>query len=542
MNKIWKKVMAIAMCAVCALPAVGCKRPVDNSDQTVEVFAYNAGYGLDWLRAAAEIFEERTGYNMEIKEQGSMALESKIRSGPNNNTADLFIVGEYWNRYISLGSKAVSGYDYILEPLDDVYAYTPEGEDRTIGKKMWETVKNSYTMEVEEGGEYVSHQYVMPWAAGMGAIFYNQDLYEQAGLTHEPRTTDELMEYCATLKSNGITPFIYSAADDYFSYIFNIWWAQYETIKGVDNFFNGKISDNAIPDATTSMGIFDQEGIRETLKVFEDMLHKSKGYVDPLSESYEYTTAQAKFLNGDAAMLPAGDWLENEMKNSSSSLSIGSILPMRTPIISALSDKLSYWDKAVNFTEASKTMSATERNGYDEKLAQLVDYVDGVVTQKPDWATDKDVSIVTAARRVNNNVAQSHSMVIPVYATAKTAAKEFMKFMASDEGIELFMENTSGSVLPYYYDIENYEKYDELSDFAKKKWEIMLNSDYVEQWQTYPTHYLGSLSPRYGITLLGVTFGSQDSSVLKTADQIVRENKDYFRNRLETILKNAGLI
>ncbi|PWM73349.1 MAG: hypothetical protein DBX59_05135 [Bacillota bacterium] len=541
MRKLWKQVLALTMCAACAIPAVGCKPKVDNSSETVEVFAYNAGYGLDWLYAAEKIFEERTNYKMEIKEQGSDALEPKIKAGP-KTTTDLFIVGEFWERYINLGSKAVAGYDYCLEPLDDVYNTTLEGEEQTIGEKMWETVNQSYEMEVYENGEYVNHHYAMPWAAGIAGIFYNKDIYAAAELTHEPRTTDELMRYCETLKNKSVTPFIYSAGDDYFSYTFNIWWAQYETIKGVENFFNGKVSDIAIPDPTTSLGVFDQEGIRETLKVFEEMLHKSKGYVDPLSESYEYTTAQAKFLNGNAAMLPTGDWLENEMKKSSSSLKIGNIVPMKTPIISALSDKLSYWAESGNFTEASKTMSEAKRKEYDDKLCAVVDYVDGVTTEKPSFANDKDVEIVRTARKVNTNVAQSHTMVIPVYSTAKEGAKEFLKFMASDEGIALFLNKTSGSALPYDFDLAEYDGYDSLSPFAKQKWEILTTSDFVPPYQVFPTHYLGSFSPRYGSGLLGVTFGSQDDAVLKTADQIVQSGKDAFRNRMDVLLKNAGLI
>ena len=542
MKKVLKRVAALAMCAACAIPAVGCRKPVDNSDQTVEVFAYNAGYGLDWLYAAEKVFEEKTGYSMVIKEQGSEALEPKIKAGPGTTTTDLFIVGEFWDRYIALGSKAVDGYDYCLEPLDDVYNSVVEGEDRTISEKMWDSVESVYKMEVVENGEYVSHYYAMPWAAGVAGIFYNQDLFAAAGLDYEPRTTDELMRFCETLKKAQTTPIIYSAADDYFSYTFNIWWAQYEGINGVENFFNGKINDNAFPDPVQSLGIFDQEGIRETLKVFEEMLHKSKGYVDSLSESYDYTTAQARFLNGQAAMLPTGDWLENEMKKSSAQLDIGNIILMRTPIISALSDKLSYWEEDSNFTEASKTMSADTRRAYDDKLCAIVDYVDGVTKEKPSFAEDADVEIVREARKINFNVAQSHTMVIPSYATAKEAAKEFLKFMATDEGIELFLNNTSGSALPYDFDLKATEGYEDFSPFAKRKWEILTESEFAPSWQTFPTHYLGSLSPRYGCGLLGVTFGSQDESVLKTADEVVAETKASFSNRMEVLLKNAGLI
>lgn len=547
MKKVFKAI-ALSLSAICLFSAAGCKKPVDNSENTIEIFALDAGYGLDWLYAMEEVFEEKTGYNIEISIQGDTAIEPKIKSGPDVNTTDLFITGEVWNRYISLGDKAVAGYDYILEPLDDVYEYVPEGETLSIGEKMWGSFSSFFEMEVEENGEYVNHYYAMPWSAGMGGIFYNQDLFTQANLSGEPLTTDQLMEYCQTLKDKKITPYIYSAADDYFSYCQYTWWPQYETIKGTENFWNGKVSDAAIPSAETSVHIFDQEGIREMFKVFEDMLNPAKGYVYGTVEELDYTTAQARFFAGEAAMLPCGDWLENEMNNASSSLDIGNIVPMRTPVISALSDKMSYWEEEGNFTEATRDASfAAKRKEYDEKLRDLVEYADKIIAEEtaelPSFANEADAQIVIAARRVCYAPSQTHSMAIPVYATAKEAAKEFLKFTASDEGIAIYLANTSGSYLPYLYDLESYAGYDDLSEFSKKKWDILSTSEFVPYISKWPSHYLGGLTIGRGVERVSVAFGSRDAAVRTTADAAVQANKAYYTvDRMETLLRNAGLI
>lgn len=440
MKKIGCVILALVM-MVPFLMFAGCKKKIDNSPNTVEIFAYKAGYGLKWLREMEKVFESRTDYELEIREQSSSdVLESMVKAGP-STTVDLFIVGEVWDRYIALGSKAVKGYDYCLEPLDDVYNYTPEGETQTIGDKMWDDYNDFFKMSVVENGEPVEHYYAMPWASGVTAMMYNKSLFEQANLDGEPRTTNELLEYCQTLKDNGILPFMYSAQAGYWEYMFYYWWAQYETTQGLDNFYNGRRNPGDIPNPVTSMEIFEQEGIFNSLSAISDMINPSKGYTYQYAEDSAYTDAQALFLRGkpeDGAMMPAADWIENEMlEMSGGGVEIGDVLPMQTPVISELSDKMSYWKEDCSYRDANLTEQQMKE--YDEKLRSLVDYVDKKTDTLPDYGTEEDVledvKIVEEARSLRYSIGMMHSCAIPVYATAKDAAKEFLKFMASDEGL-----------------------------------------------------------------------------------------------------------
>jgi raffinose/stachyose/melibiose transport system substrate-binding protein len=56
-------------------------------------------------------------------------------------------------------------------------------------------------------------QYGVPFDAGMVGIWYNQDLFEQAGITAPPATWDELLAAVQTLKDAGITPIAVGAGD-----------------------------------------------------------------------------------------------------------------------------------------------------------------------------------------------------------------------------------------------------------------------------------------------------------------------------------------
>ena len=56
-------------------------------------------------------------------------------------------------------------------------------------------------------------QYGVPFDAGMVGIWYNKDLFEQAGITAAPATWDELLTAVQTLKDAGITPIAVGAGD-----------------------------------------------------------------------------------------------------------------------------------------------------------------------------------------------------------------------------------------------------------------------------------------------------------------------------------------
>lgn len=532
MKRIRISLLAAALAVVTAFSFAGCGvRKVDDSDKTVEVLIYNAGYGIDWFNSIAADFEAATGYDVVTKEVASNNnFESILRAGGSNTTTDLFIVCDAFGRYIDFGGKMVKGYEYCLEPLDEVYEHTPDGESRTIGEKMWKDYRESYLFDVEIDGKQEQHYYVAPWASGFSGLMYNKKVFAGAGLSGTPRTTGELLEYADKVKKSGKYAFYYSSDAGYWEYLFNTWWGQYETLKGVSNFYNAKISDNAIPDAVSSMGIFDQKGILKSLEAVAACLDPSKGYAESIVESLDYTTAQARFLNGNGAMMPCGDWLENEMKKIPQ-VDTSNIMPMRTPVISAIADKLSF---------AGENETVRETN-----LRALVDHVDGgdAPTYADTATVQADAQIVAAARRVTYTIGNSHQAVIPVYATAKVGAKEFLKFMYSDANLIEYMNRTNGSILPFDIDYKNAEGYNGFSDFAKMKLDIMNSADWMLFAPgVYPTSYTGNLNPVFRSAPYEILLGSRDASTRTTPAALVQSTKTYYSSRLKKLLQDSGLL
>lgn len=257
-------------------------------------------------------------------------------------------------------------------------------------------------------------------------------------------------------------------------------------------------------------------------------------------------TAQARFVDGQCAMMVNGDWLENELLKTQSGIEasytkeeLQDIRMMKTPIISAISDKLSYYTEDASWDE----ISADKQEAYDAKLREIVDYVDGVSSTMPAFATEADVKIVAEARQVIYSIGSYHGCAIPVYSTAKDIAKDFLKFMASDEGCAIYQQNTNGAMLPFDYDYKAVEGYDDCSVFAKNNMDTIANAITFCQPNHRATWLAGGLAPYSGVTSLCITFGTADAATKKTAKQIIQNTKSVWDvGKMTRLLENAGII
>lgn len=66
---------------------------------------------------------------------------------------------------------------------------------------------------IELGKHYDGKTYALPLSQNYMAIFYNIDIFEQAGIEELPKTWDELMAVCDKLVEQGITPFSFGDKD-----------------------------------------------------------------------------------------------------------------------------------------------------------------------------------------------------------------------------------------------------------------------------------------------------------------------------------------
>ena len=72
-----------------------------------------------------------------------------------------------------------------------------------------QTVKQAY-LDMDKELEFIPKDgtYALPYVANAAGILYNKDLFEQAGITEEPKTWDEFKDVCQKLKDAGIGTYI----------------------------------------------------------------------------------------------------------------------------------------------------------------------------------------------------------------------------------------------------------------------------------------------------------------------------------------------
>lgn len=446
MNKSLKKVisctLAVASFAACF---ASCKKTDDDADALV-MDVIDLGYGTDWLYALGEKFTEKTGVEVKIYPTvEANTVTTQLTAGVSKSDL-IFESFPHWERIFRPTTIGGTTYETLVADISDIYTAKIPDEDVTMEEKMYDRVTGNFNID----GKY----YQFPWVSGATGIIYNKKVWRDDWQL--PRTTNELVELCEQIKDNdnGVNvPFIYSLKNTYWYSIYATWATQYEGLEAMNAYLDGYDSEGNryVPE----MVLYD--GFERCLDVMETLLKHENGYIHSGSKGYNFTDAQVKFLDGAAVMQPNGDWIQSEMSANFSPDEID-IRMMKTPIISSIVEKC--------------TVVKTE-----EQLVQVIDYVDGVAgATLPVGLTDDhaDVKKIKEARSIVYSNMDSVA-TIPIYSDKIDLAKQFLQFMASDEGIETYAIATGGYRLPFAFDYDKESIKNVRSTFLDSTWELSKN-------------------------------------------------------------------
>jgi N-acetylglucosamine transport system substrate-binding protein len=286
---------AVATGAV-LMAAPGCVRPLAEGGSGMparrtghlEVRVFQGGYGVDFYERAAREYESmHPGVSIDV--QGDPRIWEQLRPR--------FVAGEPPG--LTFPGWGMDHYSLIYEgqalPLDDALLTSPYG----TGQGTW---RDSFIPDVLRMGEYEGQTYLLPYYVNLNGWWYNANLFEQHGWT-PPETYEDLLSLGNKIRAAGIAPLTYQGK--YPAY----------TIQGF-----------LLPWAISRGGIEVYEDA-EALKpgawkhpAFLDAARKvaelrERGFFQSGANSMSHTEAQMEFLQGKAAMIPCGTWLESEMKN-----------------------------------------------------------------------------------------------------------------------------------------------------------------------------------------------------------------------------------
>ncbi len=368
----------------------------------IEINYWNSGLGTAWLDAVIEGFKKKyPEYNVYYNATASSTAVVTAYGLEDTDTIDLYLATkQYDKRY--------------LEPLNDVLESTADGDTKTIKEKF----DADYLLLEEYDGQY----YNLTHGGGILSFVYNKKLFEKAGITQLPRTSDELSVVCGVLADNGIKPLCHFKPSGYYSWLTETWFSQYNGLDYWRDFYANPTKEKMLT----------KDGRYEAIKAYEKFVTPEN--VLQGSNSDPHVSIQTKFLGEKCAIMLNGSWLSNEMQNSGK---MEDFEMMKTPVISAITDKL------------TTVKSEPELRNLITAIDNVTDGVETVDTYKDGdnynvggkSVSASDWDYVKAAR---NSVSANYSgetAFIPSYSNAKEGAKEFLKYLYSDEGYQIYLNS-----------------------------------------------------------------------------------------------------
>lgn len=237
------------------------------------------------LQEAVDAFQEQTGAKVTIEWKGrdiKNILSSSLEAEEN---IDLF--EDDYNR-IANNYK-----DYVadLTEMADAAGYAD----------------HSYAVFNDQATEWAGFLPCVTEQPQVGGIFYNQDLFEEAGITETPATWDEFLDACKALKDKDISPMALDST--YAPFFFGYHLSRY-------------IGQDATSELATSGGWSDNEKVAQAA---DDMIEFVKaGYLADGAPD-EYPASQNKMgLTEDVAMVVCANYVTSEVnKNTGVELNWG---------------------------------------------------------------------------------------------------------------------------------------------------------------------------------------------------------------------------
>ncbi len=261
-------------------------------DEKVEltVLRPHQGDGKDGFMYAVRTFEEKFP-NVKINVrwiEGRPAhrnlIQSLLQSGNDEDMYDYFYSFESWTEQLIEEGK--------VEPQDELWARTLYDSPNT---KVKDVLLADKRLIFKNG-----HVYAIPEGISVLGLFYNKKMFEKYGWNEKPQDWEEFLALCSQIKKSGINPMVIAGQKPgYFTYT----WGAIPFEVGGEKYANALYnweSNIYISNPYVTM--------LERLAFFVD-----KDYFHPGTISFDHTQSQMEFLQGKAAMVSSGGWVEKEM-------------------------------------------------------------------------------------------------------------------------------------------------------------------------------------------------------------------------------------
>jgi multiple sugar transport system substrate-binding protein len=314
----------------------------------------------------AEFEAENPGVKIEFNTvDWAEGRETILTSVEEGNPPDIAMIGARWvPELVSLN---------LIEPLDRFI-------DDDFRTRFIPSI-------IDEGAIYQGRTFGLPVATSTRALYYNEDLFETAGLERAPETWDELLEAGAAINALG-EPETYGfglqgggglETNTYFYYF--VWG------NGGD-LYNADLSASALG----------QPESVEALEFLQRLIDSDATQPEPTSKAYERRAdLEAMFMEGRLGMMISGPWFIKRLRSEAPDLNFG-VAPLpynTTPATYGVMDALvilqpsSHQELAWSFLQFlyddQRRFEYAQTGGFLPELQ--------TVSQAPEFAEDEDFSV-----------------------------------------------------------------------------------------------------------------------------------------------------
>ena len=259
-----------------------------KEDAPLEVVIFNGGFGEEYAKAHQALYRERYP-NARIRhsatQQIAETLQPRFVGGDppdvvNNSGASQMD----FNGLVSRDALADLG-----ELLD-----APSLDDPSV------KVRDTLLPGIVDSGSYDGRFLSMNYAYSAYGIWYSQELFEAKGWEY-PRTWDEMIALCKTIKAAGIAPWTYPGKHSRYM--------SWPIVAAA-----GKLGGLGVITAIDNLepGAWKHEAVTAAAEAYYRLA--VDGYLQPGAEGMDHIQAQTQWCRGRAAFISCGSWLENEQK------------------------------------------------------------------------------------------------------------------------------------------------------------------------------------------------------------------------------------
>lgn len=273
LNKRARILLASGLMATAALS--GAAPALAQGEVTISHY-FTGDLGQEGLKSIFGQFQAETGVSVVDSPIGHEDFKTGILvRAAGNSLPDVF---SYW-----AGARTQFVVDAgNLHPIDQMWS--TNGLDDVVAK----SVADGATL-------YDGKRYLVPFGYHYAGVFYNKKVLAAAGVTDLPKTWEEFVALCETLKSKNVTPIALGSKSR--------WPAQF--------WFDYLVLRTAGPDYRAALmngtASYTDDQVKLAMREWKSLV--DAGYFAPNANADEWTDAADKVARGDAAMTLMGTWI-----------------------------------------------------------------------------------------------------------------------------------------------------------------------------------------------------------------------------------------